>query len=161
MKGIITSALLLTQAQTVYYFTIIGVGLGYPKPILLTLILVEWLTTLKLLDKLVDKTLIRGLAIWLAFSPIFLLPSAISLWRVHLYGFNPSHIALTAAIAIPLATLYIKGVLKKVTMGVAATTLFALGATLNIGVPIYTSAILSIISGINLTLNPARRKQSP
>ncbi|HLH45244.1 MAG TPA: hypothetical protein VKV31_00525 [bacterium] len=156
MQRTIASALLLTQAQIVYYFTIIGVGLGYSKPILLTLILTEWVATLRLLDKIANKTLIRGLAIWLTFSPLFLLPSAISIWRLYLYGENPTHLILTTAIMIPIL-LYIRRMgISSIISGLMAAILFALGATSNMGIPLYASAILSIATGISISLNPIK-----
>jgi hypothetical protein len=156
MRRTIISALLLAQAQTVYYFTIIGVGLGYPKPILLTLILTEWMATLKLLDKLANKTLIRGLAIWLTFSPLYLLPSAISIWRLYLYGANPTHLILTTVTIIPILLLYRRTGLSSIISGITAALLFTLGAISNMGIPLYASAILSITTGISMSINPIK-----
>ncbi|PSN96685.1 hypothetical protein B9Q04_00250 [Candidatus Marsarchaeota G2 archaeon BE_D] len=156
MQRTIASALLLIQAQIVYYFTIIGVGMGYSKPLLLAFILTEWVATLKLLDKLASKTLIRGLAIWLTFSPLFLLPSAISMWRLYLYGADLTHPILTTAIMIPLLLIYRRTGLNSITSGLTAAILFMIGAISNMGIPLYASAILSIITGISLSLNPIK-----
>jgi hypothetical protein len=156
MQRTIASALLLIQAQIVYYFTIIGVGMGYSKPLLLAFILTEWVATLKLLDKLASKTLIRGLAIWLTFSPLYLLPSAISIWRLYLYGANPTHLILTTVTIIPILLLYRRTGLSSIISGITAALLFTLGAISNMGIPLYASAILSITTGISMSINPIK-----
>lgn len=137
-----------------YYLGIIGIALGYPKPLLGLLLFAEWLLTMKTLNASADKQLRQGLAIWLALSPLFMLPSAVAIWRLHLYGFTAYHV-VPALLALPLILLSKKSLsLLSATSGVTGASLFILGVALNLGASIYASAILSLIAGITMSVRP-------
>lgn len=156
MNRTVVTALILAQAQATYFFATIGVGFGYPKPVAIVLLIAQWVATTRLLDHVAAGPVRRGLALWLVFSPLFLLPSAVAIWRIHLFGFNPTHAAPAIIVSSLVVALYgkTKWKIREAVTITLAISLFIVGVAFNAGAPLYASAIYSAAAGILLSTHP-------
>ncbi|MEM3655842.1 MAG: hypothetical protein QXP58_04965 [Thermoprotei archaeon] len=156
MRSTVITGLLLIQAYTFYYTGMLALSAGLPKPIITLTIIADWITTTKLLNRFSPPKIRPSIGLFFVLSPLFLLPSAISLYRSIILGISPQHILLSVFLTPLIVTTLKSGGLKLtgIASQIIAWILLLLGISFNVGIPFYLAAILSTWGGITISLTP-------
>jgi hypothetical protein len=145
----------LSTAYFSYYVGVLSLALSKPEFLIVLGLLAQWVATLKLLNNVLTAEFKRFLGVWFVLSPLFLLPSAVTFWKILLFGSSTplAWIALGVALGLFLALPLLRHGVRVATFmsSVLAVALFVLGALNADNTLLGVSSGFSFVAGVCLS----------
>lgn len=145
----------MSTAYFSYYVGVLSLALSKPEILIVFALLAQWVATLRLMNNVLTAEFKRFLGVWFVLSPLFLLPSAVTFWKILLFGSSTPivWIALGVGLALVLALPLLRQGVRVTTFmsSVLAVTLFVLGALSANNTLLGVSSGFSLVAGVCLS----------